>query len=487
MERIDRRELIKLAGVSAMALSDPSITNVEPKSSAPLNVLILKSDEHNPKYSSVYGHPFIHTPNMERLAKHGTVFENHYCPSPLCRPSRSAFMSGLRVHQNQAYSNCNIFTSDLPTYGGVLNEQGVHTVHIGKTDVYRESGSLGFSEMILPWDRPKPGDINISRKPLAIRTGDGDERSKGFGLVEGDPFTDDRKLVSAAIDWLNTRAPVLGKPWTMEVNIGKPHFPHMVTKELWDMYAEHADLPKHGKEAESANHPYTLDLRAHFETDKTTESQIRGLRRGYYGCVTFVDSQLGRLLDALEKTGLSKNTILAYTSDHGEMLGKFGMWWKCSLYEDSVRVPLIVAGPGFKRNHRVKTPVDQMDFQASIFKSLRAKRPAHWVGQPLQRIATNDKRRIVFSEYHGHGTRAGAYVIRKDKWKLIYYRLAPHQLFDLETDPDELVNLAEKLPDRLFEMEMDLRGICFPEEEDRLAEETIQRQLKAIRQAGYKV
>ena len=113
-------------------------------------------------------------------------------------------------------------------------------------------------------------------------------------------------------------------------------------------------------EQASAQHPFALALRQHFETADISEAATRGLRRGYLGCVTEVDRQLGRILDALERTGLAENTVVAYTSDHGEMLGKFGMWWKCSLYEDSTRVPLIVAGPGFTAGARVKTPVSTL-------------------------------------------------------------------------------------------------------------------------------
>ena len=114
------------------------------------NVVLLMSDEHNPRYSSVYGHPFVSTPNLDRLAGRGTVFENAYCPSPLCVPSRSAFMTGRYVHEIQRYNNCKIIESREPGYGAVLAEQGVHTTWIGgAANLYRDPGHLGFSEMHL--------------------------------------------------------------------------------------------------------------------------------------------------------------------------------------------------------------------------------------------------------------------------------------------------------------------------------------------------
>ena len=133
-----RREFL-MAGAAGLAAPAPHH-----------NVIVLMADEHNPRFSEPYGHPFVQTPALAKLARMGTVFTNAYCPSPLCMPSRSAFLSGRRVFQLQTYGNCNVFASDYPTYGKVLADQGVHTVHIGKTDVYEPSSKLGFSEMIAP-------------------------------------------------------------------------------------------------------------------------------------------------------------------------------------------------------------------------------------------------------------------------------------------------------------------------------------------------
>ena len=246
------------------------------------------------------------------------------------------------------------------------------------------------------------------------------------------------------------------------------------------MYPEGGDLPVRGGDLPTANHPYALDLRAHFETALFAEEDIRGLRRGYLGCVTFVDRQLGIILDTLEEEGLLGNTIVAYTSDHGEMLGAFDMWWKCSLYEDSARVPLVVAGPGFPAGSRVKTPVDLLDVQATFFAATLATRPDGWSGRPLQTIGEDDRERVVFSEYQGHGTRGSAFMIRKGDWKLIHCAAAPHLLFNLAEDPGELNNLAQAHPAKLAELEEALRQICSPEFEDRRAEVFIEQQLAAM-------
>ena len=434
-----------------------------------MNVLLFMSDEHNPFYSSPYGHRQLDTPNMQRLADTGTLYENAYCPSPLCVPGRSAFLSGRRVHQIQQYNNCQLIHHEHPGYGSVLAKQGIHTAYIGKLHTYNASEFFGFSEMFSK-EAAKDGDGCLSRQPLAIRHYAA-ARFPDFG-PRAAAFRDDTANVDRCLRWLQETAPGLNKPWLFVLNTLAPHFPHHVTQPLWDKYA--GDLPAYG--LDRARHPYADDLRQHFQTDRITEEQIRGQRRAYLGCVDWVDQQLGRVLDTLAKTGQLDDTVVIYTSDHGEMLGKFGMWWKCSLYEDSVRVPLIISGPGFGGGQRVTTPVDLLDLQATLFDIFDAQRPADWVGQPLLSIASD---RTVFSEYHGHGTRASSYLIRKGDWKLIWCAAAPHLLFNLAEDPDELHDLATVRPEKLAELEAELRRICDPELEQARAEAFIQRQLAA--------
>ena len=445
----------------------------------PKNTVVFMSDEHNPRYSSVYGHPFVQTPNMARLAARGTTFENAYCPSPLCMPSRSAFTTGKRVHETQVYSNCLVNTEfDYPSYGRALAEQGVHTVHVGDAQFYNDPHKLGFSEMFPGWEFVLPGDTAISRTPLAIRK-DAASRADRFGPAEN-PFDKDLKWMNEAVTWLRTKAPSLKTPWTLCIGLVKPHFPHFTTQELWDMYEGHDDLPEHDAEAETAQHPYMQDLRRHFLTDGFTEDQVRGLRRGYYGCVTFLDRQLGRLVDTLEETRILDETNIIYTADHGEMLGKFGMWWKCTLLDAAARIPLIAAGPDFEAGAEVKTPVDLLDVQASMFRSVGAERPDNWHGEPLQDIPADDPKRVVFSEYHGHGTRSGAFMIRKGDWKLIFNMDGPHQLFDIVKDSEELSNVYEAEADKAAELEAELRAVCDPEAENEKAHAFEKRQLETL-------
>jgi choline-sulfatase len=443
------------------------------------NFLILMSDEHNPFYSEPYGNTSIRTPNMQALANRGVVFENAYCSSPLCMASRSSFMSGRRVHEIQTYSNCNLLIDPTPiSFGSALAKRGVHSAYIGRSDAYAPGRQLGFSEMISSRDRELPGDTNHRRNPTSIRKGAA-ERAEGYGPEE-DAGARDIRCVDEAIEWIQDTAPGLDSPWVMVVNISNPHFPHTARPELWDMYSDKEDLPLFGSECESAQHPYAEVMRRHFETDLFTEEQIRGLRRGYYACITFVDQQLGRLTKALESASLSDSTNVVYSSDHGEMLGKFGMWWKCNLYEDSVRIPMLAAGPDFAEGKRVTTPVDLHDLQASLFAASGVEHPSEMLGEPLQAMASDDPGRVIFSEYHGHGAPGSSYMIRKGEWKYIFYTGAPPQLFNLEDDPDELSNLAEIRADVVADLDAELRKICSPEVENERAEQFIEKQLKAV-------
>ncbi len=482
---LTRREFLQ--GIITSGLLLPNLPFYQTEQEA-YNVVLLMSDEHNPKYSSVYGHPFIQTPNMERIAHEGVVFENAYCPSPLCMPSRSSVMSGLYNHETQCYSNCTLFLDEFPDYGQVLSQQGVYTVYFGKADVYRKVEDLGFNEVVLGINRGTPGDICIERKPLYIRK-DSSTRSKEWGLREN-AWQHDIQVVDKAIAWLKDKAPQLQHTFVACINIEAPHFPHYARHEFWDMYGDNkGDLPRYGSEQPSAQHPYAVDLRRHFETDSFPIDDIKGLRRGYYACVSYVDSVIGQILDALEETGLKERTVFIYTSDHGEMLGKFGMWWKCSMFEDSARVPVLACGPGFGKGLRISAPITLLDAQSALFHATKRKRPGNWNGSPLQELTGRDKERFAFSEYHGHGARGSSFMVRKGGWKWVWNSDAPHQLFNLDEDPEELHDLMKddfsNSPGIVRELRDYLYSICDPIVETQKAEAKIQKQLKEARKMGY--
>lgn len=442
------------------------------------NVVLLVSDEHNPRYSSTYGHGVVQTPNMDRLAEQGAVYDSAYCPSPLCVPSRTAFMAGRYTHEVQAYNNSKVIERRHPSYGEVLAEQGIHTLYVGGgSNLYRDPFALGFSETpaVERTGRTLGTNSIAAERPSSkpIKT------TEAKGPVE-DMYAPDGANIDAAIDWIRHSAPTVGRPWTMTICINPPHPPYTTEPKYWELYRDRGDLPAHGDGEESAQHPRARDLwdNARWDYD---DDLIRELRQGYFGAVTYVDDQLGRLLDAVEAGGLAEDTVVGYSSDHGEMLGKFGLWGKCSLYEDSARVPLIVAGPGFDPGTRVTTPVSLLDLQATLFHAVGARRPEAWRGRPLQTMPSDDAQRPLLASYHGHNAGAGAFMLRRGEWKLIYHSDGPHQLFHLREDPEELVNLWADRPDMAAELEAELRAICDPEEVERDAVAVRARQFEAER------
>jgi len=440
------------------------------------NVVLFMSDEHNPRFSSTYGHRFVRTPNLDRLAEQGTLYRNAYCPSPLCVPSRSAFMAGRHVHEIQRYNNCKVIESREPSYGGVLAAQGVHTAYLGSaSNLYRDPFHLGFSEMLLVEATLR------SLNPAAARRGvhPGPRRTDTAHGPEPGRFDVDIAYVDRAVEWLHRTAPGLDQPWSITVNVHPPHPPYTASPEYWQAHADHADLPEHDAGVPAARHPEIAGLR---ETKglELPEEVTRAVRRGYYGMVSYVDAELGRVMDAVAAAGLADDTVIIYTTDHGEMLGKFGLWGKQSLVEDSVRVPVVAAGPGFTRGATVTTPVTLHDVQAALFHTVGARRPGHWQGQALQTLPDHDDRRIAFAEYHGPGVVGSGYLVRRGDWKLVHHTAAPDQLFNLAEDPEELVNLATHRPEVHADLMAALQKVCDPAVEDRAAKEFSVRQLAEI-------
>jgi choline-sulfatase len=299
---------------------------------------------------------------------------------------------------------------------------------------------------------------------------------------EAKNFLQDDKKIDTAINWINTKGVELNEPWYLEVNLYAPHYPHLVTDQMWEHYKDHADLPEYGPEAQTSQHPYMQDFKKHFETESFSEENTRGLRRGYYGCVTQIDDQIGRVVEALKASGQFDNTVIIYTSDHGEMLGKFGLWWKGVLLEDSVRVPLIIAGPGFDKNKRFKSCVDQLDLQATLFDVFRVPMPSARQGRSLLNRDEDYDSAVVFAEYQGHGVRGSSFMIRCGDFKYIWYHQAPAQLFNLKNDPNELYNLAEQEPDKVQAMNQILYTYCDPQKEQKKSEAYIQQQLHAAQE-----
>jgi choline-sulfatase len=256
------------------------------------------------------------------------------------------------------------------------------------------------------------------------------------------------------------------------VSLVTPHYPFTVPEEYYQMYPlEDVLLPKHHAPSERSNHPYLHEMRRHFLYEEPFEElEIRKAVAAYYGLCSFMDAQVGELMQTLRDTGLDQNTRVMYASDHGDMLGEHGMWFKSNMYEGSVGIPMIMAGPDIPQSKIIETPVSLVDCFPTLIASVGAQLDESddsLPGASLFSIIEDEENleRIVFSEYHAAGSITGAFMIRKGRYKYIEYPGYAPQLFDLIADPDELNDLAIHMAyaEVLKACAQALRTICDPE------------------------
>jgi choline-sulfatase len=421
-------------------------------SSNPTNVLLLFSDEHRPDALGCAGHPHVETPNMDALAADGTRFTNAYCPSPLCAPSRASFSTGQYVHEIGAWDNAASYDGEPPTWGDHFHDRGVDVTTVGKLDF--QPGVEGFPEQLLPHYRDSPDVNGLERDPPNVR-----ENARGR-IEEAGPSDDpgherqDMERTDRALEWLEDHADDEG--WVLSINYILPHFP--LISGYYDHYEDVDALPVDYPAGD--DHPIMEELRDHFDGREVDEETLRRTQRAYFGLCERLDDEIGRVLDALDRLGLADDTLVVYTSDHGEPLGDHETWWKCNMYEQSVGIPMIANGPGVQEA-TVDAPVSLLDLIPTMADVLGINHDDAWRGRSQWSVLAGerppDEARAVFSEYHAHGTSRGAFMLRHGRYKYVHYPDNPDQLFDREADPDELENLVddpayEPVRDRLHTM-----------------------------------
>ena len=411
----------------------------------PANLLVLMSDEHNPRFLGAGGHPFIATPNLDALAAAGTRFTSAYTACPICVPARAAFAVGRYNHEIGYWDNADGYDGAIPSWHHRLRETGHRVVSIGKLHFRGRPGDdHGFSEEIVPMHIVEGiGDVKgLVRENIPRRKG-GDKMAKRAGPGESTYTVYDRDIAARAQVWLHDEAPKWrDRPWALFVSFVAPHFP-LTAPPAWFYRYWKQDLPMpklYAKELRP-HHPYlddyanTVDYDAHFES----EADVKRAIAGYAGLVSAMDENVGLVLRALESAGLADSTRVVYTSDHGDNLGARGLWGKSTLYEESAGVPLIMAGPDIAAGRVVDAPVSHVDCAPTFLDMTGVPQPRGadaLPGASLVDIANGAKpARPVISEYHATGSVAGAFMLRFDRWKYCHYVAYRPQLFDLAADP----------------------------------------------------
>lgn len=447
------------------------------KDSDATHAIVVMTDQHARHASGAYGSSVVKTPHIDALAAAGTLFETAYCASPMCVPSRAAFMTGRFVHEIGAWDNAHAFSGEPQGWAHELRAAGVGTAVIGKMHFRSASDDTGFDEVILPMDvKDGVGDLySLIRDDMEPRPALA-SLVRDAGVGDSPYLAYDQAVLARANAWLD-RAPT-SEPWMLLVSFASPHHPLLAPQKYWDLYPD-VDMPVQ-PDGPDREHRYAAELRRVMGVDDAfTDREILDARRAYFALCSLADDLTGGFLEHAASRGFdSSNTTILYTSDHGTSTGERGMWWKHHLYEESVGVPLIVAGPGFAAGERKTVPVSQTSVYSTLLEIFGV--PARSTGRApaLQDEGSGDPRG-GFAEYHGLGATSAAFMLREGPLKLIYYTTEAPQLFDLARDPHELDDLADD-PGHIRQLHTllhDLRSIVNPEEVDRAARDAQERMI----------
>jgi choline-sulfatase len=453
----------------------------------PRNLLVIMSDEHNPKVLGCAGHPVIQTPNLDALAARGTAFSAAYTTSPVCIPARAGFACGKYIHQIGYWDNADAYDGKVPSWHHLLRERGHRVVSVGKLHFRATGEDHGFSEEQIPMHiYQEKGDLlGLIRDDMPQR-GNSKKMIAMAGPGESTYTFYDKDICSRAQIWLREEAvKPADKPWVLFVSFVAPHFPLTAPPEHYYRYwNRELPMPKLYAREERPRHPFVEDYGRNFNYDDYFESpqDVKKALSGYFGLVSYLDENIGKVLGALRDAGLADDTVVMYTSDHGDNLGARGLWGKSTMYEEIAGVPFIMAGPGVPAGKRVGTPVSHVDAFPTILEIAGEQMPSGFPGVSLIKISEGNKpERTVLSEYHGMGSSTGAFAIRDGKWKYVHYAKYPPQLFDLEADSEETRDLASDPAHAaaLEECRRKLYAICNPEDVDRRARARQAEQLAA--------
>ncbi|MEJ1118407.1 choline-sulfatase [Phyllobacterium sp. CCNWLW109] len=421
------------------------------------NILVIMVDQLNGTLFPDGPADFIHAPHLKALAQRSARFANTYTASPLCAPARASLMSGQLPSRTQVYDNAAEFASDIPTYAHHLRRAGYYTGLSGKMHFVGPDQLHGLEERLTTdiypadfgWtpDYRKPGErIDWWYHNLGSVTGAGiAEITNQMEYDDEVAFHARQKLYQLSRESDDTAR----RPWCLTVSFTHPHDPYVARRKYWDLYENSpaldpqvAAIPFDQQDPHSQRLLHACD---HTAFDITPE-QVRRARRGYLANISYIDDKVGELIETLETTRMLDDTIIVFTSDHGDMLGDRGLWFKMNFFEGSARVPLMIAGKGIKPQ-LIKQPVSTLDLNPTLgaLAGIDIAEILPWTdGEDLTPLLSGkDRSGPVLMEFAAEGSNAPLICIRTGKYKFVHCEIDPPQLFDLESDPHELTNLAD--------------------------------------------
>ncbi|MDY0290136.1 MAG: sulfatase-like hydrolase/transferase [Sphaerochaeta sp.] len=419
------------------------------------NVLFFVSDQHSSKFLGKNGVCWIDTPNLDRLAQEGVTFANTYCQNPLCVPSRASLLTGTYSKHVGLYENRHILQSNMETLPRVLSNHGYRTCLIGKSHFNGEQFQ-GYQQ------RPYGDLLGQAHQAEYVRKGGAGESEHGLeDLLENSgatsiplPLTQTEIVVAESVKWLQRYADSSKEsPFFLSVHFDKPHFPYRAPKALFDKYVGKVNLPKNNRYVTEEAVEFVrkaVEVNGGWEHYGTDEAMHLHALAAYSACVEWVDDAVGRILDSLQYLGLSDDTIIIYSSDHGEMAGEKGAWQKTVFFDESAKVPLIMRWKDSFKAHGDKADlVGLIDMFPTICDLAGIPIPKKCDGVSLLPLLMGEAQSLdrdhIFSESvvlktPGH---AGC-MMRSLRYKYNYYLVGKHELYDMEADPGEYTNLVDR-------------------------------------------
>ena len=466
------------------------------------DIVIVMADQLAPQFTGAYGHAVAKTPNLDALAARGMRFDAAYCNSPLCAPSRFAFMTGQLISRIAAYDNASELRASVPTFAHYMKILGYRTCLSGKMHFVGPDQKHGFQDRVTTDIYPsdfawtpdwEAADERIDKWYHNMQT------VKESGVAEVTFQIDyDDEVAFAARRWLFDRARDRAQgddaPLLMVASFIHPHDPYVARPEWWSLYSDdEIEMPKTVLDLEEQD-PFSRRVMDGIEasTVPLTEEEVIRARRAYLANVSYFDSKIGEIVRTLEETGRLEDTIVIVTADHGDMLGERGLWYKMNFFEHSARVPLVMAGPGIAKGS-ARNACSLVDLLPTLIDAGGGS--PDMLGEPvdgrsLMPLARGEPDAVDESigEYCAEMTPWPVFMIRKGAMKYIHCDVDPPQLYDLARDPDELHNLADN-PEysdiaRAFSEEVRTRWDSTKLRSDVIATQRARRALHAAMEAG---
>ena len=401
------------------------------------NILFLMTDQHSMRVLGSYGNQIIKTPNLDKLANEGVVFKSNYSQNPICLPSRASLVTGKMPSSLGIFGNDGIL-SEKTTMATVFKAQGYEVAWLGKEHWGATNAEVGFGNLndeAHEAFKEKYRPLNNLRKNIGRLP----QNATAYKLSENEDY--EALVTDHAIKFLENNTT---KTFFLGVSFKKPHFPFMCHQKYFDLYKDIVDMPEVTPdmiEALSINEKKTIEK---YKLDEMSSAEIKHARAMYYGMVTYIDEQFGRVLEKLNELGLRENTIIVYTSDHGEMAGEHGLWYKNSFLEASVAAPLIFSYPKtLPVNKKINASSMLLDIFPTLCDLSDIGQPNDLEGKSLLPLMSgienaDNSDRVAYSEMYRSST---GIMVRKGKWKYIRYNSEKEYLYDIDTDPREINNL----------------------------------------------